>query len=364
MKMIHRLMLVVTMVLSLSLVPLSSAAGDPADEGSGGNGGGTVGSGGTSNGGGVVVPDPGGGGGSPAIPGISTPRVILAGFTTNPEVVQAGQDFQVTFTLRNTSTRTRVQNMKITLASADNAFLPANGSSSMFLRRISADDVEIGTMNFHSLPSLEERPYQMVISVEYEDTLANAYSTQETVSIPVKQSIRADSSVPQLSPPQLTLGQEASLTFNIFNQGKTKLYNAKATVAEGQAVTAPEVFVGTIEPGTSGAVDMTVMAAEEAVGPVTIVVSYEDVDGKVSTMDKVVEVAVMEPMPIEEPGGWEEPVEEAAFPLVPILVAAGLLALLLIIALVARGRRRKRREAEDMESLAALGEPLIGPDVR
>jgi hypothetical protein len=94
MKMIHRLMLVVTMVLSLSLVPLSSAAGDPADEGSGGNGGGTVGSGGTSNGGGVVVPDPGGGGGSPAIPGISTPRVILAGFTTNPEVVQAGQTFK------------------------------------------------------------------------------------------------------------------------------------------------------------------------------------------------------------------------------------------------------------------------------
>lgn len=372
MKMIHRLMLVVTMVLSLSLIPLSSAAGDPATDGGvladGGSGDGGAGGGGSGggggNGGGGGVPDPGGGGGSPAIPGISTPRVILSGFTTNPEVVQAGQDFQVTFTLRNTSTRTRVQNMKITLASADNAFLPANGSSSMFLRRIGADQVEAGTMNFHSLPSLEERPYQMVISVEYEDTLANAYSTQETVSVPVKQSIRADSSVPQLSPPQLTLGQEASLTFNIFNQGKTKLYNAKASVAEGQAVTAPEVFVGTIEPGASGAVDMTVMAAEEAAGPVTIVVSYEDVDGKVSTMDKVVEVAVMAPMPIDEPGEWEEPVEEDGFPLVPVLVGAGLLGLFLIIALVVRGRRRKRREAEDMDSLAALGDPLIGSDAR
>ncbi|MDO5676019.1 MAG: hypothetical protein Q4G35_00765 [Propionibacteriaceae bacterium] len=361
MKMIHRLMLVLMMVFSLSLIPLSSAAGDPTDGGVLGEGG-SSGSGGSGGGGGGGVVDPGGGGGG-AVPGLSTPRVILSGFTTNPEVVQAGQDFQVTFTLRNTSTRTRVQNMKITLSSADNAFLPANGSSSMFLRRIGADQVEAGTMNFHSLPSLEERPYQMVISVEYEDTQANAYSTQETVSVPVKQNIRADASVPQLTPPQLMLGQEASLTFNIFNQGKTKLYNAKATIKEGQPVTAPEVFIGTIEPGTSGAVDMTVMAAEEAAGPVTITVSYEDVDGKVSTMDKTVEVAVMPPMPMEEPGMWEEPpMEEGGFPWVPVLVGAGLLGLFVIIALVVRGRRRKRREAEDLESLAALGDPLITPD--
>lgn len=365
MKMIHRLLLVLMTVFTLTLIPLSSAAGDPMDSEVLGNGGsadgGGAGGGGGGGGGGIIV-DPGGGGGG-AVPGVSTPRVILSGFTTNPEVVQAGEEFQVTFTLHNTSTRTRVQNMKVTLASADAAFLPANGSSSIFIRRIGADQIETGTMNFYSLPSLEERPYQLMIGIEYEDAAANPYSAQESVAIQVKQNIRADASVPQLSPPQLTVGQEASLTFNIFNQGKTKLYNAKATVKEGQPVTAPEVFIGTIEPGTSGAVDMTVMAQEEAAGPVAITVSYEDVDGKVTTMDKTVEVAVMEPMPMEEPGMWEEPMEEQApFPWIPVLVGAGLLALFLVIALVVRGRRRRRREAEDLESLEALGDPLISPD--
>lgn len=350
--MIPRLMVALMMVVSLALAPLGAVAGGPVD------GDPSADTGASSGGGGSVV-DPGGGG----VAGISTPRVILSGFTTVPAVVQAGEEFQVTFTLRNTSTRTRVQNMKVTLDSADSAFLPANGSSSMFIRRIGADQVEAGTMSFYSLPSLEERPYQMTISIEYEDTQANAFSAQETVAIRIRQNIRAEASAPQLSPPQLTVGQEGALTFNIFNQGKTKLYNAKAAVNEGQPVSAAEVFIGTIEPGASGVVDMIVLAEEEYAGPIGVTVSYEDVDGVVSTMDKTLEAAVMAPMPVEEPGTWEEPMEESvSVPWVPVLAVLGLLSLLLIVALVVRGRRRRRRDAEDLESLEALGEPLIGPD--
>lgn len=356
MKMIHRLMLVLMMVSSLSLIPLASAAGDPTTDG------GVQGDGGTEGAPSGEPPAP-----PVVVPGVSTPRVILSGFTTNPAEVQAGDDFQVTFTLRNTSTKTRVQNMKVTLTSADAAFLPANGSSSLYLNRIGADQIESGTMNFHSLPSLEEKPYQLTISIEYEDSQANAYSAQETVSIQVKQNIRADASAPQLLPPQLTMGQDASLTFSIFNQGKTKLYNAKASIAEGQPIVGHEVFVGTVDAGASGAVDMTVQAVEEAAGPVTVTVSYEDVDGNVSTMDKTLEVAVMAPMPMEEPGQWEEPMPEegAGFPWIPLLVGGGLLLLFLIMAVLAvRRRRRRRAETEDMESLAALGDPLIGAEVR
>ena len=96
MKMIHRLLLVLMTVFTLTLIPLSSAAGDPMDSEVLGNGGsadgGGAGGGGGGGGGGIIV-DPGGGGGG-AVPGVSTPRVILSGFTTNPEVVQAGEEFR------------------------------------------------------------------------------------------------------------------------------------------------------------------------------------------------------------------------------------------------------------------------------
>lgn len=360
MKLTQRLFLVLMMVFGLTMVPLSSAAGDPVADGGAGAGGDASGGTGGSAGG-----DPGTGGGA-AVPGVSTPRVILAGFTTEPAQVVAGQDFTVSFTLRNTSTRTRVQNMLVSVASDDSAFLPADGSSSMFISRIRADQVETRSMRFHSLPSLEEKPYRLTLTIQYEDAAANAFSATETASVRVRQNIRADASVPQLMPPQLTLGQDASLTFSIFNQGKTKLYNAKAAIKEGQALTSPEVFVGTIDPGSSGAVDMTVSAAQEAMGPITVTVSYEDVDGNVTTMDRAVEVAVVPPMPIEEPGMGEQPGEETGqFPVVPVLIAAGLLGAAVVTAVAVRRRRRRRAEQEDLESLAELGEdPLIGPEPR
>ena len=364
MKMTQQLFLVLMVVFGLTMIPLISAAGDPVADGgasagtdSAGDTGGATG--GTTGGAG------GGGGGASVVPGVSTPRVILAGFTTDPAEVVAGQDFTVAFTLRNTSTRTRVQNMKVTLSSDDSAFLPASGSSSLFISRIRADQLETASMAFHSLPSLEEKPYRLTLTIDYEDAAANPFTSIETVSIQVRQNIRADASVPQLMPSQLTLGQDASLTFSIFNQGKTKLYNAKAAIKDGQAITSPEVFVGTIDPGASGAVDMIVNAAEEAVGPVTISVSFEDVNGNVTTMDKTAEVAVMAPMPIEEPPLGEQPGQEAGPSLLIPLIAATLLGLVVIVALAVRRRRRRRVEREDLESLSELGEdPLIGPEAR
>ncbi len=349
-----------------------SSAGPGGGDGSGtgtgtdggGNGTGKDGGDGTGTG---SDPGTGGGFGDPAVapPGVSVPRVMLAGFVSTPVEVMAGEDFSVSFTLRNTSKRTRVENIKVSLSSGEGAaFLPANGSSSIFIERISAGDDSIQTMAFHSLPSLEERPYQLQLMVEYEDAVANAYQSQEMVSVPVKQSVRADTSAPQVMPEMVQVGQDASVTFNIHNQGKTKLYNAKAVVKAAQAVTGEDMFIGTIEPGSSGAVDMLVSAEEESEDPLVIEVTYEDVDGKVTSLSKEVPMSVMPAEMMEEFPGDEMPVDESGgLPWIPILIGLFLLALLVVILLLVRRSRRRSREQEDMESLSLIGEdPLVPTD--
>ncbi len=338
-------------------------------DGDAGGTGGADSEGGPQDGGSGSGGDAGSGGGSgepgTTVPGLSTPRVMLAGFVSTPEEVEAGQDFTVSFTLRNTSKRTRVQNIKVSLTSGEGAaFLPSDGSSSLFIERISAGDDSIQTMSFHSLPSLEERPYQMQLSVEYEDAAANAYSSQEMVSVPVKQEIRADTSAPQVVPEMLHVGQDGSVSFNIHNQGKTKLYNAKAMVKDGQAVSGEETFIGTIEPGTSGAVDMLVHADDESEKPMVIEVTYEDVEGTVTALSKEVPMTVM-PMDM----GQEVPQdmdfeEEPGLGIWPLVIAGIvlLLIILLVVSLVRRSRRR-RRERDDMESLSMMSEePLVPTD--
>ncbi|NHB85812.1 hypothetical protein G7085_17945 [Tessaracoccus sp. HDW20] len=55
-------------------------------------------------------------------------------------------------------------------------------------------------MTFRALPSLEAKPYQLTIEVEYEDPSANAYQSSETLAVEVNQELRADTSVPQVTP--------------------------------------------------------------------------------------------------------------------------------------------------------------------
>lgn len=348
-----------------------SAGGGDGTGGTGGTstdgGTGTDGGGGTSSvpGGGGTGSVPGGGDGAAAPPGVSVPRVMLAGFASSPTDVVAGQDFNVSFTLRNTSQRTRVQNIKVSLSSGEGAaFLPANGSSSIFIDRISADDDSIQTMAFHSLPSLEEKPYQLTLTVEYEDAVANAYQSQETVSVQVKQGIRADTSAPQVIPEMIQVGQDASVTFNIHNQGKTKLYNAKAVVKDGQPVTGPEMFIGNIEPGSSGAVDMLVHADDEGTDPLVIEVTYEDIDGKVTALSKEVPLSVMPMETIEEFPTEEMPMDEGfGLPILPLIIGLLLLVLLVVILLLVRRSRRRTREREDMEHLSLIDDdPLVPTD--
>ncbi|SHJ19169.1 hypothetical protein SAMN02745244_01931 [Tessaracoccus bendigoensis DSM 12906] len=370
MKPITRLTTLLVILLSLCLIPMTSAAGDesgdgqPGTSGSTGSDNGSGTSSGSSTGSGGNSGD-GSGGGTQGPAGVSVPRVMVEGFSVEPQVVFAGQEFTVNFSLRNTSTTTRVQNLKVTVASPDTAFLPVGGSSSLFVSRIRAERVSGQSMTFRALPSLEAKPYQLTIAVEYEDALANAYESTETLAIEVNQELRADASIPQVTPEMLTVGQQASMTFTIQNQGKSKLFNAKATIAEGQALAPAEAFIGSIDPGTSGAVDLTVTANEPATGPIDVVVSYEDVTGEPFTFTRQVDLSISEAQPQEEyPGEIPEPEPEpAGFPFLPLVAVVVVVALLVTALLIARAARKRRAAREDAESLAALsGDNLIGDD--
>ncbi len=374
MKHTARVISLLLLVFGLCLVPVSGAAGDPADTGDtstsdtgSGNGDGTGDTGTGDTGSGDTGSNGSDGGTTQGPPGVSVPRVMVEGFVIEPQTIFAGQEFTVNFSLRNTSKLTQVQNIKVTVSSPDSAFLPQGGSSSLYISRIRAERVSGQTMTFRALPSLEAKPYPLTIAIEYEDTKANAYQSSETLAIEVNQELRADASVPQLTPAALTIGQQGSMTFTIQNQGKAKLFNAKASIAEGQAIAPTEAFVGTIDAGTSGSVDMTVTAVEAASVPVKVTISYEDVTGKSFTLDKEVPVEVAEAaapvdMGMEDPGMEVEP-EPASFPVVPVVIGAVVLIALIALILIVRAAKRRKARREDEASLAAMaGDPLIGDD--
>jgi len=253
-------------------------------------------------------------GGTPsgARTGVSVPRVMLKSLATAPQSVPAGGSFTLSFSLVNMSKKARVSNLKVSLSQAEGAFLPAEGSSSLYISSIKAGGTIERKMTFHALPTLENRPYAMTLTVEYEDTESNAFSTSETISVMVAQPSRADASSPTVSPESIIPGQEAIATFSVNNLGKTKLYNTRVSVAEGQGVEARDQFIGTIEPGAAGNVELSLIGTAEHAGSVKAVITYEDEFGNATTLEKEINLAV-NPVPAPQqpnPEGASPPEQE------------------------------------------------------
>lgn len=253
-------------------------------------------------------------GGTPsgARTGVSVPRVMLKSLATAPQSVPAGGSFTLSFSLVNMSKKARVSNLKVSLSQAEGAFLPAEGSSSLYISSIKAGGTIERKMTFHALPTLENRPYAMTLTVEYEDTESNAFSTSETISVMVAQPSRADASSPTVSPESIIPGQEAIATFSVNNLGKTKLYNTRVSVAEGQGVEARDQFIGTIEPGAAGNVELSLIGTAEHTGSVKAVITYEDEFGNATTLEKEINLAV-NPVPAPQqsnPEGASPPEQE------------------------------------------------------
>lgn len=320
------------------------------------------------------APGDGGPTGQPGVPGgepmpqtgKSVPRVMLTAFTTEPASIKAGEAFRVSFTLQNMSVNTRVNNLKVTASGGeDGAFLPLGGSSSTFIRTMGAEASVSRQMDFRSLPSVEARPYQMTLTVEYEDSDFNQLQSQETVSVVFEQESRADTSSFQVIPEFISSGQDASVSFSINNMGKTKLFNTRASVSEGQSITGGEVFVGSIEPGASGAVDMLVRAEDETTEPTTVMITWEDAAGTVTSVEKTFTLMVEPEMLAEEPFPDEEFYEpEPAADITGLLVIGGIVLLAIVVLAVAFRARRRRRSKQTLDDDMALldGDPLVPAD--
>lgn len=141
----------------------------------------------------------------------SKPRIIVTGFETNPADVYAGDTFTVTIHIQNTSKRTAVSNMQIDLkatpeGTTDNkyeAFLPTSGSNTVYIDRIPAGGTADLAIEMTAKADLTQKPYVLEVKMEYEDDKFTSYTSDASVSIPIKQASKFDSSTPEVMPKAL-----------------------------------------------------------------------------------------------------------------------------------------------------------------
>lgn len=293
----------------------------------------------------------------------STPRVIVTGFETNPEVVHAGDSFMLTLHLKNTSTATSVNNMIFEFDAAVEgkdsettyeSFLPTAGSNTIFVDKMAKNGTRDIQIEMEARSDLAQKPYAIDVNMSYEDEHVNAYTNKASVSIPVKQEARIDMSQPEVTPSSIDVGSEANVMFSIYNLGKTKLYNVSVKT-DSEFFSGGDCFVGNLDSGATGSVDMylTGEAATTDDGTVKLQITYEDETGAPTTVEKEISLFVTEPvyddgmnddtaMPDGDTGNGMGIGGKIAV-VVVILIAAGVAGAVIVM------KRKKKKEQQNLE---------------
>lgn len=297
----------------------------------------------------------------------SVPRVIVTGFDTNPAEVHAGSDFTLTIHLKNTSKKTKVQNMLFELEAPTEgtdeqtsapAFLPTSGSNSIYLDGIKADGTADISITLNAKANLLQKPYSINLSMKYEGSQATQIESSSSISIPVKQDARFEFSEFEISPQTIEVGGEANVMCSLYNLGRIKLYNAKARF-EGNGIKKQEIFIGNVEAGATGSIDAMLKGEKVTNGnsKITMTLSYEDESGNISETTKDFELEVTEAvddsdMHMNTDGDIEA--GSGGFPVVPVVVVIVIIAGAVAAVVFVKKKKKKQMLNEEEELLDEL----------
>lgn len=288
----------------------------------------------------------------------STAILLLEGYTAEPAQIRAGDEFDLTLRIRNTSSST-VTDIKSTLTEANKTIIPVSGASSFFIEKIKAGETYEHTIRLKATSSAGVDPVEL--------TLSNAFVQQnmgktssDTFILPVIQ-VSNLSLDPPSYPVEVYLGDSFNLMMNLYNKGKSRLYNVSVYL-ESDGMTADEnYYAGNMESGTSKTYD--VMVTPNMEGQITgdIVVTFEDAEGNVNeqrapitlnvaTMDWMME----EPYPVmpDDMAADVYPSQQGIPMWVWIASGAGIAVIgTLVIVLIVRAKKRKAALLEDDDEM-------------
>lgn len=288
----------------------------------------------------------------------STAILLLEGYTVEPQEIKAGDEFDLTLRIRNTSDKT-VTDVKSTLSELNKTVLPVSGASSFFIEKVAPGEVVEQTVRLKATASAGVDPVELTLSNAFvQDNTAKTSS--DTFVLPVVQ-VSNLSLDPPSYPIETYAGESFNLMMNLYNKGKSRLYNVSVYLDSDSMVADENYYAGNMESGSSKSYDVMVTPNADASGQISgdIVVTYEDAEGNVTEKRTPINlnVASYEDMYgyYEDPGFMEDGMMVDAEPApqgipfwVWILVAVGVAGAAAVVVVVIV-RKRKKAQVDDDE---------------
>lgn len=290
-------------------------------------------------------------------------RIIVDSFETDPAEIYAGQDFTLKVRMKNASNSIAASNILFTFESeavSDSpVFTTVNGSNSVVVNSLAPGASDTLTIKFSSSPTAEQRSYTITINEQYDSPEFKNAKEAVKIAVGLKQEARLNTGTIEVMPDAISVGEESNVMFSINNTGKVMLYNVNA-VFEADSIQKNEAYVGNIEPGKSGNVDTMIngIAPTTDDGKVKLSITYEDENGKVSTVEKEIQLMVNEDQSMDESNvddTWSsddvQPEPSTTDKLKHLAIPVGIVGVVLAAVILVVIRRKKKKAGMDDEIL-------------
>ena len=290
-------------------------------------------------------------------------RIIVDSFETDPAEIYAGQDFTLKVRMRNASNSIVASNILFTFESetvSDSpVFTTVNGSNSVVVNSLAPGASDTLTIKFSSSPTAEQRSYTITINEQYDSPEFKNAKEAVKIAVGLKQEARLNTGTIEVMPDAISVGEESNVMFSINNTGKVMLYNVNA-VFEADSIQKNEAYVGNIEPGKSGNVDTMINGIAPTMddGKVKLSITYEDENGKVSTVEKEIQLMVNEDQSMDESNvddTWSsddiQPEPSTTDKLKHLAIPVGIVGVVLAAVILVVIRRKKKKAGMDDEIL-------------
>lgn len=183
------------------------------------------------------------------------PKIIVDEYEVDKEVIMAGEAFDVLVKLKNTEKTWGTKNIKVSYKGETDDILPASKSNTFYIDEIGKGKTHELTLHMKARQDAESKPQKILLTIEYEDSARTSFTVSEEILLEIRQPLRLEVDEINL-PSTVNAGDSLPITTNIFNMGRSAIYNVRLTLEMPGVTSEGSAYLGKMEAGTSGSADI------------------------------------------------------------------------------------------------------------
>lgn len=233
-----------------------------------------------------------------------TPRLIIDKYSFEPNIVRAGEKFDLNLSFFNTNANKAISNVKIFLTvdekteQSGNVFTPVDSSNTFYIESIPAKGTIEKKLKFFTVPDAKAKTYTITANFEYQDETGKDITATELIGIPVVQKSKLEIGNMDI-PTEGYVGMPIPISVQFFNTGKVPLNNMMIKLEGDFTAENGNYYLGNFEMGTTENYDGTIIPNKTGPLKGKLIFSYDNTAGEHIEQIQEININVLEGAPMD-----------------------------------------------------------------